>query len=413
VNQTNRKKFKQRAAALAVASCMSLSPLAAHAAGLGKLTVLSGLGQPLRAEMDIGASKDELIGMTARLAPREAFQQAGLDFSSNLLDLRFSIEKRGDAQAVVKVTSSKPVNEPFLDFLVELNWPAGRLVREYTFLLDPPEIAARQSERPVADARVVETVRGGSVPETRSPRAGKGNAQAAAKLPPEPKPAAEKPAPEKKEAEKKDKVAEKKPVETGAQHVVQQGETLRKIAAETQPEGVSLEQMLVGLYQANPDAFLGKNINRLKTGAILNVPDQATAAAIPEAEAKKVYVAHARNWNDYRQKLASSAEKAPVAENTTTQASSGKITARVEEKAAPVDQSKDQVKVARTDVKGKAGETAAMDADRVAKERALKEAQERVTSLEKNVNELQKLLEMKNQKLAEMQQAQAAKPVQP
>lgn len=407
MNQTNRKKLKQRAAALAVASCMSLSPFAAQAAGLGKLTVLSGLGQPLRAEMDIGASKDELIGMTARLAPREAFQQAGLDYSSNLLDLRFSIEKRGD-QAVVKVTSSKPVNEPFLDFLVELNWPAGRLVREYTFLLDPPEIAARQPERTVADARVVETVRGGSAAETRSSRAAKSSAQAAAKLPAEPKPVAEKPAPEKKE-----KAEPKKPAETAGQHVVQQGETLRKIAAETQPEGVSLEQMLVGLYQANPDAFLGKNINRLKTGAILNVPDQATVAAIPEAEAKKVYVAHARNWNDYRQKLASAAEKAPVADDAAGQASSGKITARVEEKAAPADQSKDQVKVARTDAKGKTGESAAMEADRVAKERALKEAQERVSSLEKNVNELQKLLEMKNQKLAEMQQAQAAKPAQP
>ena len=167
MTETKHIQFKKRAAALAVASCMSLVPLVAEAAGLGKLTVLSGLGQPLRAELDIGAAKDELAGMTARLAPQDVFRQAGVDFASVLLDLRFTVEKRAGGQAVVKVTSSKPINEPFLDFLVELNWPAGRLVREYTFLLDPPEIAVKQAARPVAEARVVETVRGGGAAEDR------------------------------------------------------------------------------------------------------------------------------------------------------------------------------------------------------------------------------------------------------
>ena len=120
MNETNRTKFKKRAAALAVASCMSLTPWVAEAAGLGKLTVLSGLGQPLRAELEIGATKDELAGMAARLAPQDAFRQAGVDFASILLDLRFSVEKRPNGQAVVKVTSHKPINEPFLDFLVEV-----------------------------------------------------------------------------------------------------------------------------------------------------------------------------------------------------------------------------------------------------------------------------------------------------
>ena len=135
MNETKNSKFKKRAATLAVASCLSLAPWVADAAGLGKLTVLSGLGQPLRAELDIGAAKDEVAGMTARLAPQDVFKQAGVDFASVLLDLRFAVEKRPNGQSVVKVTSAKPINEPFLDFLVELNWPAGRLVREYTFLL--------------------------------------------------------------------------------------------------------------------------------------------------------------------------------------------------------------------------------------------------------------------------------------
>jgi len=217
VNETNRSKFKQRATALAVASFISLTPWVAEAAGIGKLTVLSSLGQPLRAELDIAANRDELAGMTARLAPQDAFRQAGIDYVSILLDLRFTLDKRPNGQAVVKVTSVKPVNEPFLDFLVELNWPTGRLVREYTFLLDPPDIAA-QSPRPVAEARIVETVQGGGVSPER------------------PRPMA---AP--RQASQPKLAAEPKKADDAAGRLVQPGETLRKIAAETKYEGVSLE----------------------------------------------------------------------------------------------------------------------------------------------------------------------------
>jgi len=405
VNGTVQIRFKKRAAALAVASCLSISPLIAEAAGLGKLTVLSGIGQPLRAELDIGATKDELGGMTARLAPQDVFKQAGVDFASVLLDLRFTVEKRPNGQSVVKVSSSKPINEPFLDFLVELNWPAGRLVREYTFLLDPPEMMTSQSSRPVADARIVETVRGG------------GNAG-------ESRPAPVKAAPRQAATPKVASAPKEKPESAGA-HVVKQGETLRKIAAENKYDGVSLEQMLVGLFQSNPDAFIAQNVNRLKAGAILNIPEQSAVESVSPAEARKIYVAQARDWNDYRQKLAASTAKAPAADGAATQTSAGKITAKVEEKAAPAEQSKDQVKVARTDsaAKGVAAAKAADVADQVAKDKALKEAQSRMQTLEKNVNELQKLLEMKNQKLAELQQppakkeepkvVEAAKPVEP
>ncbi|MBI2276246.1 MAG: pilus assembly protein [Dechloromonas sp.] len=384
MNETNCSKFKKRAAALAVASCLSFAPWVAEAAGLGKLTVLSGLGQPLRAELELGANRDELAGMTARLAPQDAFRQAGIDFSSGLLDLRFAIEKRANGQAVVKVTSAKPVNEPFLDFLVELNWPAGRLVREYTFLLDPPEMATKRS---VADAKVVETVQGGGVQADRP---------ATVRVAPRAKVQADAPK-----------------TDSSGTRVVQPGETLRKIAVETQHDGVSLEQMLVGLLRKNPEAFAGNNINRLKSGAILGIPEKSEVEAVSPAEAKKVYVAQAADWNAYRQKLAATTAKAPAKEEVVGQSSSGKITARVEEKAAPAEQAKDQVKVSRTEMaaQGAAASKAAADAeaDRIAKDKSLKEAQERLAMLEKNVNELQKLVEMKNQQLAELQQQTAAK----
>ncbi|MDR1996468.1 FimV/HubP family polar landmark protein [Azonexus sp.] len=361
---------------------------------MGKITILSGLGQPLRAELAITASPDELSGMTARLAPPEVFRQAGIDYAGVPQDLHFAVEKRPGGQAIVKVSSVKPVNEPFLDFLVELNWPAGRLVREYTFLLDPPDVVVKQAPRAVTvDTRVVDTVQGGgaqSDPGTIMPR----------RAAPTPAPA---------------RVAAAAPKEAASSQtrVVKPGDTLRRIASEMQYEGVSLEQMLVGLFRHNPEAFSGNNMNRLRAGAIINLPDQEAVAAIPEAEARRVFNTQAADWNTYRRKLAAAAAAAPAAEAAGSQASSGQITARVEEKAAPAEQARDQVKVARTDATtpaAAAGKAAAeAEADRIARDKALKEGQERVTMLERNVAELQKLLEFKNQQLAELQQQAARK----
>jgi len=390
-----RTSFKKRAAAIAVASCLSFVPWLAEAASLGKITVLSGLGQPLRAEIEISASPAELAGMTARLADQKAFREAGVDFSSVLLDLRFAIEKRGNSKPVVKVSSTKPVNEPFMDMLVELSWPSGPLLKEYTFLLDPPEVAARAAARQAAatDARVVETVRGAGTAPTAS-----GNAATALRAVPE----------------------ARKAQESGTR-VVQQGDTLRRIAGETKYDGVSLEQMLVGLYRKNPEAFIGDNINRLKAGAILSIPDKAAVAAIPAAEARQVYVTQAEDWNAYRQKLASATAQAKASPETALQSAAGKVTARVEDRPSAVDQAKDQVRVSRTEMPAKGvpgGKAAAGEEELIAKDKALKEAQDRLALLEKNVSELQKLVDMKTQRLAELQQQasgqkEEAKPVAP
>ena len=403
MTDTIRTNFKRRAAAAAVASCLSFAPWLAEAASLGKITVLSGLGQPLRAEIELSASRAELAGMTARLADQKAFREAGIDYSSTLRDLRFAIGKRSNGAPVIKVSSGNPVNEPFLDFLVELNWPSGPVVREYTFLLDPPEIAAKAAARTaIADARVVETARGSSAAPAPGP------APEVARTAPAPRAAAE----------------PKRADESGSR-VVQPGDTLRKIAGETKHEGVSLEQMLVGLFRKNPAAFSGDNMNRLKSGAILNVPDRASVAAVPQAEARKLYEAQAEDWNSYRQKMASLAAKGQPSQDAAAQTAGGKISASVAEKPTAVDKAKDQVKVSSTEMasKGVAGgkASAAVEADLIAKDRSLKEAQERLGLLEKNVSELQKLVDMKTQQLAELQErasgkkeeAKPAAPVEP
>src|SRR5688500_11570665 len=113
--------------------------VAAHAAGLGKLTVTSSLGQPLQAEIDlVSLQPGELDSLTARVAPPEAFRDARIEYSTSLRLLRFSVERRATGQAYLKVTSVAPINEPFVDVLIEVTWPAGRIQREYPILLDPP-----------------------------------------------------------------------------------------------------------------------------------------------------------------------------------------------------------------------------------------------------------------------------------
>lgn len=412
--KTKDTNMKIRASLLATAlACM---PFAADAAGLGKITVYSGLGQPLRAEVEVSATKAELSNMTARLASQDAFAQAGIEYATTLLSIKFTLDQKG-AQPVIRISSDKPINDPFVDMLLELSWNSGRLVREYTFLLDPPEMAVKGGAQ-------VSTVEAKQPPriETRplAPVEEKPAARVAEEKPAKvsssrkPKVAAEE-----KSAEEARPVAEKKaaaqPVVTDGNVEVKKGDTLRKIAGETVHEGVSLEQMLVGLYRANKEAFDGGNMNRLKAGKILAVPDKESVAAVSESEARKIVFAQSSDWNAYRRKLAGAVAQEAPKDDGATQAAAGRVTAKVEDKAAPAAAPKDQVKVAKTEglAAGKAGAGKASEEDLIAKDKALKDANDRMVALEKNVSELQKLLELKNQNLADLQKQAAAKPAAP
>jgi len=187
------------------------------------------------------------------------------------------------------------------------------------------------------------------------------------------KPAAEAKAATKEEAKPKEEpkpapiiarkakpAAEPKPkpeIETAEGYRVKPGETLAQIAGKTKPEGISLEQMLVGLYQDNQDAFLKGNMNRLRAGKILSVPSKEKVEAISPEQAVKEIKTHSADWNSYRQKLAETVAKAPVeGEGGAKSSSSGKLAAKVEDKAAPpAGASKEVLKLSRGDVKGKGG----------------------------------------------------------
>jgi len=335
--------------------------------------------------------------MKAQLASPESYKQAGVDYATTLLSIRFNLDKRPNGQSIIRLSSDKPINDPFVDLLLELNWPSGRLVREYTFLLDPPEVAAK-ALAPVASATAKPTMAG--KPASSQSAAAMVDDDVRAKAIAQVRSQAG--------AKSVDRSTEVGAADT---HLVKSGETLRKIAGDTKPDGVSLEQMLVGLLRANQDAFDGGNMNRLKAGKILSVPEKPALESVPAAEAKKIVVTQAADWNAYRRKLAGVAAQSPVKEEAAKQEASGKITAKVEDKAAPAEEPKDQLKVSKTEAATKKAELAAKrsEEDLIAKEKALKEATERQAILEKNVADLQKLLELKNQNLAELQKQAAAK----
>ena len=395
--QSNRY-FRLSASAFAVASCLVLSsiPLSANAAGLGRLVVFSALGQPLRAEIEVTATQAELTDMKARLAPQELFKQAGLDYATTLLSINFNLEKRPNGKAVIKLSSSRPINDPFVDMLMELNWSSGRLVREYSFLLDPPEYKVKAAAVPVTTPSVAAVPKRSSSPASTASRIDSDvRARAVAQLGVAPKSTPK---------------AGEQPSVAGSREV-RNGETLHRIATEVKPQGVTLDQMLVALFQANPDAFDGNNMNRLKAGKILSLPEKSAVEALPPAEARKVVLTQSSNWNAYRSKLAGISAASPAKSDSTRQEVGGKITAKVEDKEEQV-VPKDQLKVSRADSKsGKGGAPGtAAEEESIAKDKALQEANERVAALEKNVADLQKLLELKNQSLADLQKQTAPAP---
>lgn len=349
-----------------------------HAAGLGKLSVQSFLGQPLRAEIELLAvQKDELQAISARLAGADAFRQARIERTDALGTLRFAVDQRANGQPVIKVTSSAPVNDPFLDMLVEMSWASGRLLREYTILLDPP-------------------------PELRAQAAAAAQPPVAAPAPavPATKPAAPveaRPAP----------AAPSVPNRYGP---VKSGETLRGIAAKVKPADASIEQTMVGLFQQNRDAFMGDNMNRLKKGRTLSVPATDSLRALNPAQSSRTVRAHAADWHAYRRQLAEQVAEAPPAAPAEAPGE-GKVAPKPAAKpVAPAAPAQDVLKLSKggpamaSDAKTME-KLNALEEELAAKSRALDEAQQRVSQLESTVRDLQRMMELRTQ--------EAAKPAAP
>lgn len=400
------------AVAVALAILSGGGVTSAEAAGLGRLTVQSALGQPLRAEVEVtSVSPDEAESLKARIASPEAFSRVGLQYKEALSGVRMDVENRG-GRYFIKVTSSRPINDPFVDLVVELSWASGTFSREYTFLLDPPtQQSANQANRsgnaPVAGAATAAAATGAAAsgsnavrtidPATgrlvNQERGAQGRSQAASQPTEEAK---QQPAAQAKGG--RDASSE------GGTVTVGQGETLGMIAARVRPASATLDQTIVAIYRTNPTAFIQNNPNLIRQGRTLTIPSEGEIAAIDSTEAGRQLRMAARDFRSYKERMAGTTPE--VASGNGSSTASGAISAKVDDERGGQAGSQDRLELSRSeggkDEQGSA--VGARDAEaQVAREAALKEANSRIAELEKNVGALKSMLELKDKSLADLQ----------
>ncbi len=378
------KPPRWHASALALAAAIAAGSFSpdAQALALGRITVQSALGEPLRADIDIPEiTPEEAASLRASVASPEAFRAAGLEYNAAMGNLVITLQQRPGGRMFLRLSSDRPVNEPFIDLILEANWSSGRIVRDYTMLFDPPNLRPSAPPAPsVAQVPAAPVVRPAPLPAP-APAAPPPPPAASAppSLPARPAPAA-RPAPPVAAAPVQ--AAPRPAPADGRKVTVQAGDTAGKIAATNKPASVSLDQMLVALLRANPDAFIAGNINRIKAGAVLDLPSAEQAALVEAGEASRTVVAQSRDFNEFRRKLAEGVPAAQVA--AADRQASGKLQAKVEDKK-PAAAAPDKLTLSKAAVQAKAAE------DKIAKERQAKEAAARVAELNKNIAELNRL----------------------
>jgi len=512
---------------LIAAGLLTVSPLAVQALGVGKFTVLSGLDEPLNGQIElIAPSALELKTLKASLASRADFEIAGVERAGYLFDMKYTLTKGADGKNYLKVTTDNPVREPFLHFLVQVEWNGGKIIREYSALLDPPQwatgaptaistpevgpgetlivpqkppAASAVQTSPTAESQPAVAAEAPVVAETPAPveelpplgtglepseavEAEKtqiaGSESAPAAPAPEPAAAASEPVVETPpvaaatEPTVPAPAAAPAPIETVATtpesevaHApapvmpssseygpVQKGETLSQIATKVvSDKDLSPQQIMIAMLRANPSAFFGDNVNNLKTGKILKIPERREIETLSRDQAVREYRAQYDAWQEYKLKLAGTsrmvavaeAEKPAVEEKAPVPAKeekSAKSSVKAKQKPAsgkaePVDllkivranledQTADETtktpgvetKKDATKEHGKLNERVATLEEAIeSKQLQNKEMRERVGKLQEQVKNTERLIELENKDLAlaqkqatEKQEAEAA-----
>jgi pilus assembly protein FimV len=291
---------------LSLAVMAALLPVRGYSLGLGDLELNSALNQELNAEIEVlSAASADAEQILIKLADREAFARAGLDRPFLLQQLKFKIiDKNG--KPFVKVYTKQPVREPFLSFLLEIDWPQGHLLREYTLLLDPPVYNSGDT-----------SASPGVSPDSNSPFEEPADAQAQT----QPVFSEQQSAQSAQSSVQAGVISsdtgrsvnyQYQPLPTATsspdQYRVQQNDTLWSIANRMRPDSsVSVEQMMLALVRKNPEAFIQENMNGVKRGYILRMPDRDEATQIDRLQAVAEAREHAALWREYSQGVASAA----------------------------------------------------------------------------------------------------------
>ncbi|MES9971444.1 MAG: FimV/HubP family polar landmark protein [Candidatus Thiodiazotropha sp.] len=359
-----------RKLSLAVAVATALSPVGALALGLGEIHPRSALNQAFKADIDLlSVSQEELQDVRVSLASREAFEKAGMERPFLLTGLKFAPMLTPAGKPVISISSSDAIREPFLNFLIEVNWPKGRLVREYTVLLDPP-VTLKRAPQPVTSpaATMTSTQVGRSRP-----------AQVTSSM----------------SSESGDR-------EYGP---VQPNDNLWNIAKGMQRSNESVEQVMMALQRHNPSAFINNNVNNLKVGKILRLPDDDGVTSLSKQEAREEFLAQTRAWEAGRSAEAGrpTVSKQPAKSKTTEEDRLRLISAKpgegeaaeregMAESESEITRLQDEIMLVRESNEGALQENEAL--------------RNRVQELEKQIQDIQRLLTLKSDQLAEIQTAQ-------
>jgi pilus assembly protein FimV len=332
------------ALAAAVAVCASLLPHgAAQALTLGRIEVQSAQGEALRAEIDLlDITAEEAASLRVRLAPEEMFSSAGLALNPALSGMQVSLEKRENGRLYLRLSTPDRVTDAFVDVILEVQWSSGRLLRDYALLLDPVRNATAAHLQPLAPVTTPSSD-GQSAPSQRG--------------------------------------AEE--VASSTSRRVEYGDTASRLAADHRQADASLDQILVAMLRGNPAAFVDGNVNRMKAGALVEMPTAPEAQAIAPGEARQIIAAQSRDFNEFRRRLAGGAPVA--APETDERQSSGQVQGAVQEQqnaSTPVD----KLLLSK-------GALAARDAeeDRIAQQRQANDTATRVAELSRNIEELAQL----------------------
>ncbi|VAW84916.1 hypothetical protein MNBD_GAMMA16-1578 [hydrothermal vent metagenome] len=368
---------------------LALSITQCYGLGLGDIELNSSLNQPLKAKIELLVVKpDELKQLKVRLADKAAYEAAGVERIHLLNDLVFKVIAVDGDKVVIEVTTVAPVREPFLDFIVEADWAAGRLLREYTLLLDPPVYA---QERTVAVAAAQTTSQSSSPVEAVS------------------------------SADTSSKTVSSKPVSTTSSAAtrstgqftgneygpVKNNENLWNIAEKVRSDGLTTEQAMMGLFKMNPSAFSGANINNLQAGYVLRVPDAAAIQELSHSEAAKKARKHYNDWLAQRRIAAAASNQTPA--NRTSLAARAKASGA----KPPLADSNAQLRLVSPE-EGDGGlsgtDSEGLSSTDLARVQAAEEGsaaqalQARIQELENRLFQKERLLTLQNDALYELQQ---------
>ena len=416
MGQSNRQKTKNLMMKALSALFFSACVLPATALDLGRLQILSAIGEPLRAEIEVAqASTDELRTLRAQLASPGAFAQAGMEFNPALNGVTATLQTRPNGAPYIVLNGRVPIQENFIDLILETQSSTGKLIKNYALLLNsvsdrvasaptpsPPSTHNRVLALPVINqepapispsvtlfrtnetanplnatsvelnAKQIPVYRFAPVDNTQAPIKNAGSNDSSRP------PASNLKAPA---VQASPKIMGQASLKANNSVKVKTGDTASRLALQFLGPNVTLDQMMLAMLEANPDAFIQGNVNLIKAGAVLRIPEAGEAIQIPRAEARKTVISQSIDFAEYARRLA---ESPLLVDSKNSRVMSGKVTTEPGKTESPAPQ-QDKLTLSKSSVGSTAAEA------KIARDREAKDTADQLAALNKNLKDLEAL----------------------